>query len=69
MSPCLIDFYKHTSFVIQKFDDKLNSISYRWLILAYTLYLIMIITNPFFFSSNGIILLSIVLLIDEYEEL
>lgn len=46
-----------------------KNISYRWLILAYTLYLIMIITNPFFFSSNGIILLSIVLLIDEYEEL
>ena len=46
-----------------------KNISYRWLILAYTLYLIMIITNPFFFSSNGIILLSIVLLINEYEEL
>jgi len=36
---------------------------YKWLGLAYGLYLIMIISNPFFFSSNGMIILSIVLVV------
>jgi len=50
----IIKFFKYSNF--------------RWLIYAYTIYLLMIMTNPFFFSSNGIILLSIVLLINEYEK-
>lgn len=34
---------------------------YQWLGLAYTMYLVMIFSNPFFFSSNGMAILSIVL--------
>ena len=34
---------------------------YQWLGLSYSMYLIMITTNPFFFSSNGMTILSIVL--------
>jgi len=34
----------------------------KWIIISYAFYLIMVFFNPFYFSSNGIILLSFVLL-------
>lgn len=38
-------------------------VGYEWLGLAYSMYLVMIMSNPFFFSSNGMTILSVVLVV------
>lgn len=38
-------------------------VGYEWLGLAYSMYLVMIMSNPFFFSSNGMAILSVVLVV------
>ena len=37
--------------------------NYKWMGLAYSCYLVMIAFNPFFFSSNGMVILSIVIVV------
>lgn len=54
-------------YIILMFKPAINLIkrrNFKWLGTAYALYLFMIMSNPFFFSSNGMAILSIVLAVN-----
>lgn len=57
----IIGFFIYLYLMFKPIKRLVKSENYSWLGLSYALYLVMIFSNPFFFSSNGMIILSIVL--------
>lgn len=57
----IFGFIIYLYLMIKPVKHLIKSENYSWLGLSYALYLVMIFSNPFFFSSNGMIILSLVL--------